>query len=140
MCSFRDSSSLVTCMQASVEVAGTRIATTRCTLIVNQRFRARVRMANVPSDWFTYRFSGTENHSKKTYENRQWRGSAIFFSWHVVGSVSGDCYITRQHARSDLRCLRFPVIYSTRNIYKDRQLRHGGIRFHINLAAMFCLR
>ena len=62
------------------------------------------------------------------------------FSWHVVGSVSGDCYITRQHARPDLRCLRFPVIYTTRNIYKDWQLRHGDIRFHIKLAAMFCLR
>ena len=33
MCSFGDSSSLVTCMRASVEVAGTRIATTRCTPI-----------------------------------------------------------------------------------------------------------
>ena len=65
-------------MQASVEVAGTGTDAYRCTLIVNERFRARVRMANVPSDWFTYRFSGTENHSKKTYENRQWRGSAIF--------------------------------------------------------------
>ena len=91
--------------------------------------------------WICFRIASpvTENHSKKTYENRQWRSSAIFFSWHVVGSVSGDCYITRQHARSDLRCLRFPVIYTTRNIHKDRQLRHGGIRFHMNLA-MFCLR
>ena len=33
MCSVSDSSSLVTCMRASAEVAGTRIATTRCTLI-----------------------------------------------------------------------------------------------------------
>ena len=74
----------------------------------------------------------TTDTGAKTYENRQWRSSAIFvFSWHVVGSVSGDCYITRQHACSDLRCLRFPVIYTTRNIHKDRQLRHGGIRFHI---------
>ena len=48
----------VTCMQALVEVAGTRIATTRCTPFVNQRFCARVWMANVPLDLFTYRFSG----------------------------------------------------------------------------------
>ena len=40
----------------------------------------------------------------------------VFFSWHVVGSVSGDCYITRQHARPDLRCLRFPVIYHLKHI------------------------
>ena len=33
-----------------MEVAGTGIATTRCTVIVNQRFRARVWMANVPLD------------------------------------------------------------------------------------------
>ena len=53
-----DSLSLVTCMQASLEVAGTRIATTRCTLIVNQLFCARVWMANVPLNLFMYRFSG----------------------------------------------------------------------------------
>ena len=40
----------------------------------------------------------------------------FFFLWHVVGSVSDDCYITRQHGRPDLRCLRFSVIYTTRNI------------------------
>ena len=69
-----------------MDVAGTRTATTRCTLIVNQRFCARVWMTNVPLDLFTYRFPVTENHSKKTYENRQ-RSSGIF-SWHVVANYA----------------------------------------------------
>ena len=81
MCSFRDSSSLVTYMQASVEVAGTGIGTTRCTIIVNQRFCARVWMANVPLDCLRIASPVTENHSKKTYESRQWRSSAISVSY-----------------------------------------------------------
>jgi len=66
-------------MQASVEVAGTRIATTRCTLIVNQRFCARVWMANVPLDLFTYRFSGDWKITRKRRTKTGSGGVLAFF-------------------------------------------------------------
>ena len=93
MCSFRDSSSLVTCMQASVEVAGTRIVTTRCTLIVNQRFCARVRMANVPLDWFTYRFSGDWKSLEKDVQKHAVEGQChfLFFIFFFFVARGGLC-------------------------------------------------
>jgi len=94
-------------MQASVEVAGTRIVTTRCTLIVNQRFCARVRMANVPLDWFTYRFSGDWKSLEKDVQKHAVEGQCHFFfcgMWWALSPViatSPDSMVA-----PDLRCLR----------------------------------
>ena len=99
-------------MQASVEVAGTRIATTRYTPVLIKGFvRGYGRRT---SRWICSRIASlvTEKSLKKVVRKQAVEEQCQFFfsSWHVVGSVSGDCYITRQHARADIRCLRFLVI------------------------------